>query len=192
MNLNQITNETLTISQEELFELWSSISSVDLFNQFSFTDFETIFQLDIENEPNNLQFNPTGWEIKLKQGIVRASILAIIETMVLKAMNQSDIPLTILLLIVPLLFDVNEIKLDDNEKAIYLDLSKNPKIFTHTYTPIKLYENHLSKKIKKDLNKLDFLSFLEKLKKIGLLKKNFKEKVIIKQAGKFHCYISIS
>ena len=191
MIFKDLSKSTLVISQKELYELWEQINLIEPLYSYSFSEFEYSFQKIADSNSSELRFSPHGWTIELKEGLVKASVLGVLQTMLFKAFNESNIPLTILVMVVPLLFNLNKISLSEKERTIYLDLTNNPLATVHAHSTNELYDNYLSDDMKSNINRLDFLDFLEKLKQVGLLKKISSEKLVIKNIGKYHFHISI-
>lgn len=187
---DQTNTGASSISQKELYDLWIKLAVVESFNNYTYSDFENTFQVCIQKNTNQFLFNPKSWEIKLSEGLVKTSLMAVILTFLLKSYGESNIPLNILILIIPLLFDIKKITLDDKEKKIYLDLTKSQFAYVHAHNPSNLYDNYLSDEIKNSLNKLDFQNFLGKLEQMGLVKHISSEKVIIKSIGRTHIHFT--
>jgi len=178
---NQLPNEG-KIGAEEIYSI---LESIDISKEGLPRDIQqTIEGILTEhfNQSGELNFDSQGWKIDVKAQLAKATISAAILWGILIASGATAaIPLTIISAIVPCLFDIEKVTLTRKEDEIVTELIRNTDMLEGT--PDQLYER-LPKKIKDQLNNLDFLDFLDKLVEAGRANTEEKEFEILPKLKK--------
>lgn len=107
---------------------------------------------------SDLEFNPSGWRVQMAGKAAQAALVSAVLFAGLLACGVTiAVPATIATAIVPLLFDIERIKLTRREEEVRAHLVLRN--YDRTGTPNELYDA-LPEEVREELGRLDFLDIL--------------------------------
>lgn len=116
----------------------------------------------------DFNFRPGGWEVNLHRAVAQSVVASALLTGVLASLGATQVPAAIAAAIIPLLFDVNKAKLTERQKVIHLELTRAGETLTDSHDYDALYAL-LTPETRQQINRLDFIDFLDACKRAGLL-----------------------
>ncbi|MCP4370413.1 MAG: hypothetical protein GY797_20210 [Deltaproteobacteria bacterium] len=118
---------------------------------------------------DEIAWSPKGWRVNVAGSLVHVSLASAITWATLSAIGiaTSTIPLVIVPMVAPCLFQIEKISLTRKEETILANLPLKEEILCES--PDAIYES-LPDAIKEQVNPLDFLDFLSKLTEVGQAK----------------------
>ncbi len=123
-----------------------------------------------KKQDEKLSFLKGGWVFKIKAGLATAALSGAFMTVLFSMIPNFPIVTSILPEILPFLFNMEKIDLSKKEEYFLAKLLVNDEVKKHLHNADELYDK-LPKKIRQDLNRLDFIDFLEKLDMAGHIKR---------------------
>lgn len=151
-------------TSQDLANIWDSLVPGDDPMSFAFVEDSFLHELAEEDE-EPLRFRG-GWTIKVKANLLRTAILTALITGALIHSQTPEIPAIVIPAVVPLLFEMERVRLKRSEELILLELAYKPE--AKDKTAAELYAL-LPEKIRKDLSELDFADFLDSCRSAGLI-----------------------
>lgn len=151
-------------TSQDLANIWNSLVSEDDPMSYAFVEDAFLHELTEENQ-EPLRFRG-GWTIALKANLLRTAVMTALITGALIHSQTPAIPSIVIPAIVPLLFEMERVKLKRSEELILLELAYKPE--AKDKTAAELYAL-LPEKIRKDLSELEFADFLDSCKAAGLV-----------------------
>lgn len=182
-----ITENVLENFWDQIFESENTASNHAGKLQF-INDFKSNFEKD---ESGNFHFKTPGWKISLSEGIIKSALAAPTLYGVLWYFGvTTGLAAVVVPTILPFFFDIKRIELSKKEEEIFaeLPLLENSK----KYKTSREWYHSLPNKIKKDVNELDFLDFMQKLVDGGLALENKKGKFEVFGKGRKKLKISFT
>jgi hypothetical protein len=135
-----------------------------------------------EDDPALLYLKTKGWRLSVKDHLIKNLLVAPAIGGLLYYLGYTQIAGFLIPTILPMLFDLRNIELKRSEEEILIKLPIDPK--KKEFKTSSQWYHSLPPSIKKQVNELDFMDFIEKLVLAGYAKKNDKDKYLVFQKGK--------
>jgi len=166
--------EIIAIGAADLQSLWSEQIQVsdDFFNLEGQRVFQDAF-LEFtghKKQEEKLAFFKGGWTLNLKAGIAKAALSSALMCGVFSMIPGIPIAASVLSGVLPFLFEIGKVELSQKEEYILAKLLVKDEVKKHLHSAEELYEK-LPKEIRRDINRLDFIDFLDKLDLAGHVKR---------------------
>jgi hypothetical protein len=113
-----------------------------------------------------LHFDTQGWRIKIAAPLAKSAFILSILAVGLRSVNATDLPAALLTAILPLLLDIERVKILRKDEELYLRLALSADGLSRTGE--ELYEL-LTPKQRDDISLLEFQDLLDRLRQAGLL-----------------------
>lgn len=154
-------------SQQQLRELWQQLYPLDAAGaESSYQTVEDAFLAQLHPAVlAELAYKPGGWTIKVSESALKTGLVGALLTGVLISSGLGGIPALVIPAIVPLLFEVEKVRLSKSEQLILAELTWQAE--ARALTAAALYAL-LPTPIQDELSQLDFSDFLEKCRRAGL------------------------
>ena len=150
------------LTQADLRAFWESLDLPDA----GYQRFEDAFRAVVdEGTTATLYFRPGGWVVKASGSVAKGAVTMALLTVALAASHATGIPLIVLPTILPMLIDLEKVRLTKGEEYILAQLT-----FTDAAregAPDELYDR-LPEAVKNDIGPGAFRDFLEKCRQAGL------------------------
>lgn len=128
---------------------------------------EDVFLATVDpTQQAQLQYKPGGWTIKLSESALKTGVVTSLLGGILVGAGLTGLPALLIPAVVPLMFEVEKVRLTRSEQEVFAELSWRDE--ARTQTADDLYAK-LPMGIQEELSKLDFLDFLEKCRRAGLV-----------------------
>jgi hypothetical protein len=151
------------MSYETLIRFWESLPPGS--NVTAFLLFEEIFLAQFPaDHQKTLNFSPGGWVVKATAAGIRTAILTALLTLALNAAEAKDINLLVLPAILPIVFDLEKVRLSRSDSHILAELTMNGAV--RGKTTEELY-SLLPQSIRDEVAPLAFHNFLENCERSG-------------------------
>lgn len=128
---------------------------------------EDILLSAADDESGQLQMRPGGWRIKLSSSVAKATVAAAIVGAGLLTMGASQIPLTLLPAVLPLLVDLERVKLNATDRELLVPLHHATVGLEGMAVHPRLLYDRLDPSVQAQLNYYDFVAYLERLVQAG-------------------------
>ena len=165
------------LTHDSFTSLWAEIGlkEVDL-NGIGEQIFEEVFLSSIRTEESGalseeLHYSPGGWILKFWSGATRSVILSALMWAMLSMAGYPQLPIVVIPAVLPLLFDVEKVRLSASQECVYTALTLQPEVREKKLGAEELY-SALPEKMRDELSFLDFIEFLEACYKSGLAQKH--------------------
>lgn len=130
---------------------------------------EDVLLTAAETSAGELQMRPGGWRINVGASVVRTLVAASIVGAGLLMIGADQIPVELLPAVLPLLVDVEKVRLDRRDRQLLIPLrAASQGIEGIAVNPEVLY-NRLNPAVRSQLNYQDFLAFADRLVEAGEL-----------------------
>lgn len=182
--------QEIELSEAVLLDFWNNISPDETafaFQHGRYIFIEGVKQFAVATEDQTLLYLKTkGWKITLKKNLVKNLLMVPALSGILHYLGYIQFPAVSLYALIPLLFEVENVKLTKKEEHIWLSLPVKSQ--TRQYKTAEQWYQNLPKEVKGQINELDFKDFIEKLVIAGFAKTDKKERALILPKGKniFH------
>ena len=188
MEIFKQQNDSIIISEENLDLYWKMLTFNDSTIESNLSKIIFFDEFERYNIAHNssFNFNTNGWVVYLKSGLIKSAIFAPALYGLLNYLGiTSDLPSIIVPTIIPLLFEIEQIKISKEEEEVLINLRSKVDDKKY-YSEEELYYS-LSNNIRKQISFLSFKNFVDKFYSGGLITKNTKDKfmVAMKGRGKF-------
>jgi hypothetical protein len=110
------------------------------------------------------------WRLDPNKELVRSALISTILATTLRAMDETDIRATILVTVIPTLFEISSVSLTEGDKRLLLVVRKRTKVVDKVLTSDEIYDA-LPKNVRSSLNRYDFADFIDKLRDVGVAAK---------------------
>jgi hypothetical protein len=152
------------ISQSALRAFWDSIGLQA--EDSGYLVFEDAFLVQVRtSEPETLYFRPGGWIAKASGPAIKTAVVSALLALALAGSQATGIPVLVIPAVVPLLFDLEKVRLTRSEEHILAELTLRSDV--RASTAEALY-NTLPDSVKEQMAPLAFRDFLEKCRVAGL------------------------
>jgi hypothetical protein len=183
MDLHKIYNTTdkpIEFTEENLLSVWGEVYQTK--NSFSYFEskslfYDTFYSI-IRDTDEELPFFSGGWKISVSGLLIKSAITSALLSSALYFIGEGNLPLHIIPMIIPALFDISRIKLTKGEEYLLGEIYVKEKLRDKFWDVERLYKK-LPKKIVEQLSRKDFFDFLDTLVSVGVAKKNKKSQIAI-------------
>lgn len=175
-SLHEFVNQQLSSNAEDgpefsttqLRHIWEQLYPTDAPpNETLYQICEDVFLATVNPAQQvQLQYKPGGWTIKLSESALKTGVVTSLLGGILVAAGITGLPALLIPAIVPLMFEVEKVRLTRSEQEVFAELSWRDE--ARTLTADDLYAK-LPIEIQDELSRLDFLDFLEKCRRAGLV-----------------------
>jgi hypothetical protein len=115
-----------------------------------------------------LAIRPGGWTVKVTEGLIKGTVTAGILSGIFLLAGFPALAAAVWPSILPLLFDLEKVRLTKKEEGILATLTLREEIRTKLQAPDELYAS-LPDAIREQLSPLDFRDFMDRCRKAGLI-----------------------
>lgn len=169
---------------QNLFELVEALEVPDEMDRTWFTDSflqplgiepdsrlgelcEDVLLEAVSDGDDAFHMRPGGWRVNLAGGAVKALLVTVVLTAALFFSGADDIPLELLPVVVPLLVDVERVRLSRRDEELLIPLRVASDGVTGMALRHEGLYNRLDPAVREQLNYGDFVDFCERLIKAG-------------------------
>ena len=156
-----------TVSEADVLRFWdSNIPATE--SGFLYEEARSVFSSSFLYYSGNAQSNqelalePGGWTVKISNNVLKTSLVAVSLAGILYLSGFDSIPGYVLPTVLPLLIDIEKVKLKKSEEYILAELRLNPEIENKVMTAEAMY-GMLDEFLKSQIALPDFIDFLDKL-----------------------------
>lgn len=152
-----------SVKQSDLHALWRELlPGQDLASLRGLKVFEEFFLLSIDPaRPVELEMRAGGWTIRVGEGLLRSGIVGGLLAGLLSASGFPGLPAVVLPAIIPLLFDLEKVRLNAGESELLAELTVKQDLSQLPSTAEELYQA-LPSSLRDELSLLDFREYLER------------------------------
>jgi hypothetical protein len=158
------------VTADDLAALWAQMfPGQDGATRTGLRTFQTAFRAavaDTEGE-EALDLRSGGWVIDLRGGLVRGALATAFLAGVLAASGVTGLLPLVAPAVLPLLFDVHQVRLTRSQELVLAELQLTPEARSGGLTAEELYAK-LPYQIRNQLSWLDFVDFLDQVRRAGL------------------------
>lgn len=169
---------------QNLFELVEALEVPDEMDRTWFTDSflqplgiepdsrlgelcEDVLLEAVSDGDDAFHMRPGGWRVNLAGGAVKALLVTVVLAAALFFSGADDIPLELLPVVVPLLVDVERVRLSRRDEELFIPLRVASDGVTGMALRHEGLYNRLDPAVREQLNYGDFVDFCERLIKAG-------------------------
>lgn len=177
--------QSVSISTNDLLDFWKSAiqgegyaalegerAFLNAFEQFA----------GIRNADSELELG-RGWVINLKAGVVKAALSGAYLAAILQMAGIEGVPVLVIPVIIPFLFEISQIKFSKKEEIFYAELKRTSTAHQYWQSPNDLYAL-LDDDTRHSINRLDFIDFISKLSDAGLADSSVDGRYLLRSQGK--------
>lgn len=117
-------------------------------------------------DDGQFSFRPSGWEVRLSRAAAQVVLTSAILSGVLAVVGADQLPAAVLAAAVPLLFDIEKVKLTGGERYLLARLRTVPGATGSTTTAEELYAL-LPEDLRSQTSLVDFMEFLDACHRAG-------------------------
>jgi hypothetical protein len=161
-------------SADDLAALWAQLfPGQDGATRAGLRTFQAAFQTAVaagEDEgaaEEALHLGGGGWEVDLRGGLVRTALATAFIAGVLAASGVTGLLPLVAPAVLPLLFDVRQVRLKPSQEIVLAELRLSPEARSGGLTADELYAR-LAPQTQRQLSRLDFADFLDQVRRAGL------------------------
>jgi hypothetical protein len=158
------------VSADDLAALWAQMfPGQDGATRTGLRTFQTAFRAAVAESAGEeaLNLRAGGWAVDLRGGLVRTALATAFIAGVLAASGVTGLLPLIAPAVLPLLFDVHQVRLKPSQELVLAELQLTPEARSGGLTADELYAR-LSPQTQDQLSRLDFADFLDQLRRAGL------------------------
>jgi len=168
--LIELIDESLPGSTDEVAIEQATLDA--LFTQLLGEDFATsqaTFYTDavlrrLGHDPTELQARSGGWTFHVSRSLAQSAVSGVVMALLLKTVATAPISLAIIPAILPYLFQIEKTQITMRDEKVLLHLHRI--VVNQRKTADELYDS-LPQDIRDQVNRLDFLEFLDSMTKTG-------------------------
>jgi hypothetical protein len=182
------------VSADDLAALWAQLfPGQDGATRTGLRTFQTAFRAAIAGTEGEeaLNLRGGGWVVDLRGGLVRTALATAFIAGVLAASGVTGLLPLIAPAVLPLLFDVRQVRLKPSQELVLAELQLAPEARTDGLTPDELYAR-LPYQIQNQLSRLDFADFLDQVRRAGLADPAADGRLILRTPDNARLRISLS
>jgi hypothetical protein len=162
--IDQLAESGDEFSQETLREFWNSLGLES--EESGYLVFEDAFLVQVTvDRPEALNFSPGGWVAKGTGPLVKTAIISALLAIALTASHATGMSVLIIPAIIPLVFDLEKVRLTRSEEEILIELTMKQEV--RAMSADVLYAG-LPASFQDQITRLAFRDFLEKCRTAGL------------------------
>lgn len=169
-SLTAAAADPAAVSADDLAAVWAQMfPGQDGATRTGLRTFQTAFRAavaDAEGE-EALNLRSGGWAIDLRGGLIRTALATAFIAGVLAASGVTGLLPLVAPAVLPLLFDVRQVRLSRSQEVILAELQLTPEARSGGLTDKELYAR-LTEQTRNQLSWLDFVDFLDQVRRAGL------------------------
>ena len=155
------------VSEADILNFWNSnipSSENGFLNEEAKSVFSSSFLYYSGNAQSSeeLALEPGGWTVRVSNSVLKTSLVAASLAGILYLSGFDSIPGYVLPTVLPLLIDIEKVKLKKSEEYILAELRLNPEIKNREMTAEEIF-GMLDERLKSQIALLDFIDLLDKL-----------------------------
>lgn len=179
-DLIEDSSSNSTVSEADVLRFWNSNvpeTESGFLDEEARSVFSSSFLYYSGNPHSNQQLalEPGGWTVKVSNNVLKTSLVAASLAGLLYLSGFDSIPGYVLPTVLPLLIDIEKVKLKKSEEYILAELRLNPEIENREMTAEAIF-GMLDESLKSQIALPDFIDFLDKLHISGdatVIRENF-------------------
>jgi hypothetical protein len=168
--LEAVTATPGIASADDLAALWMQLlPGHDGATRTGLRAFQTAFQAAVtaDGDEAGLNIRGGGWEVDLRSGVVRTALATAFIAGLLAASGVTGLLPLVAPAVLPLLFDVRQVRLKPSQEIVLAELRLSPDARTGGLTADELYAR-LAPQTQRQMSRLDFADFLDQIRRAGL------------------------
>lgn len=169
--------DSVTLSSAELEDWWLDAAGDTYEGRQGLQVFLDVVK-ESGSDNGQFSFRPSGWEVQLSRAAARSLLTSGILGSVLAVAGADQLPAAVLAAVVPLLFDIQQVKLSGGERYLLAQLRTVPGATGSTTTPEELYAL-LPEDLRGQTSVVDFVEFLDACHRAGLADVNADGSVLV-------------
>jgi hypothetical protein len=193
-SLAAVAAPTGMASVDDLAALWGQLfPDLDGPTRTGLRTFQTAFQTAIvasEGE-DALLLGGGGWQVDLRGGVVRTALATAFIAGVLAASGVTGLFPLVAPAVLPLLFDVRQVRLKPSQEIVLAELRLSPEARSGGLTADELYAR-LAPQTQRQMSRLDFADFLDQVRRAGLADPADGGRLVLRPPANARLRISIS
>lgn len=182
------------VSADDLAALWAQMfPGQDGATWTGLRTFQTAFRAavaDVEGE-EALNLRSGGWAIDLRGGLIRTALATAFIAGVLAASGVTGLLPLVAPAVLPLLFDVHQVRLSRSQELILAELQLTPEARSGGLTDKELYAR-LTEQTRNQLSWLDFVDFLDQVRRAGLAEPAADGRLVLRAPDNARLRLSLS
>ena len=185
---------TTAVSADDLAAVWAQMfPSQDGAARTGLRTFQTVFRAAIAESGGEeaLNLRGGGWSVDLRGGLVRTALATAFIAGVLAASGVTGLLPLVAPAVLPLLFDVHQVRLKPSQELVLAELQLTPRARSGGLTADELYAL-LPSQIQDQLSRLDFADFLDQVRRAGLADRTADGRLTLRTPDNARLKISIS
>jgi len=182
------------VSADDLAAVWAQMFPFqDGAARTGLRTFQTAFRAAIAEggDEEVLNLRGGGWVVDLRGGLVRTALATAFIAGVLAASGVTGLLPLVAPAVLPLLFDVHQVRLKPSEELVLAELQLTPRARSGGLTADELYAL-LPHQIQEQLSRLDFADFLDQVRRAGLADRTADGRLTLRTPNNARLKISIS
>ena len=183
-----------TVSADGLAAVWAQMFPFqDGAARTGLRTFQTAFRAAVAEGGGEeaLNLRGGGWVVDLRGGLVRTALATAFIAGVLAASGVTGLPPLVAPAVLPLLFDVHQVRLKPSQELVLAELRLTPEARSGGLTAEELYAL-LPDQIQDQLSRLDFADFLNQVRRAGLADRTADGRLTLRTSDNARLKISIS
>jgi len=183
--LAEVAADPARVSATDLEALWSELfPEGDTATRAGWRAFERTFTGAVAGESGDetLYLRPGGWSVDVSGTAVKASLVTALLTGVLLASGLTGLTPVVAPAVLPLLFDVRRVRLTRAQDTVLAELRMSEQARQGGLTEEQLYAQ-LPRRTQDQMSWLDFLDFLDQVRRAGLSDTEASGRVILRPPG---------
>ena len=182
------------VTADDLAALWAQMfPGQDGATRTGLRTFQTAFRTAVADTDAEeaLDLRSGGWVIDLRGGLVRSALATAFLAGALAASGVTGLLPLVAPAVLPLLFDVRQVRLTRSQELILAELQLTPDARSGGLTAEELYAR-LPYQIRDQLSWLDFVDFLDQVRRAGLADPAADGRLILRAPDKARLRITLS
>lgn len=156
--------DKIAIDQESLDRFFKKYLGPELL-ELDQVEYTQLLLRQVGESTGELQARSRGWVIHLGRDLAQGALVGSLMAIVMRALSQTDLSLVVLPAILPLLFQIEKAKVSMANEELLIHLYR--KVGSQTMDTEALFQA-IPDNIRENVNRLDFLDFLESISEAGL------------------------
>ncbi len=193
-NLAAVSDTAGMASADDLAALWAELfPGQDGASRTGLRTFQTAFRTAVATSEGEeaLHLGGGGWEIELRGGVVRTALATAFIAGCLAASGVTGLLPLVAPAVLPLLFDVRQVRLKPSQEIVFAELRLSPEARSGGLTADELYAR-LSSQTQRQMSRLDFADFLDQVRRAGLTDPAANGRLVLRPPDNARLRISVS
>jgi hypothetical protein len=194
MRLDDVAPDPTHVNATDLEALWNELfPESDNATRVGWRAFERTFAGAVSEESGDdtLYLRPGGWTVDASGTAVKASLATALLTGVLLASGLTGLTPLVAPAVLPLLFDIRRVRLTRSQDAVLAELRMSEQARHGGLTEEQLY-SQLPTRIRDQLSWLDFVDFLDQVRRAGLSDTGPDGRVVLRSPGRARFRLTIT